>query len=743
MEKQILVQVAFNFPGEQDFSYILPPELAGIAQIGQRVSVPFANRRLIGYLSAIHTPKPENDIQLKSVMEILDPEPLLDAHSLQLAKWIGEYYCCPWGMVLESFLPPGLKGKTILRPKQQKYYQLALTRIEAESRCLELRAPRQVQLIRLLLERDTPVSAEELRDQGEFSPSALQGLLEKKIIEVFEREKLPQVYYGRDAASKTRPSPTASQQKALERIREGLEQNKFVCLLLHGVTGSGKTEVYLQAVEQVLQRGKQALILVPEIALTPQLVERFRSRFGERIGLLHSQMNKRERLWEWQRLRQGIAAVGIGVRSAILAPLPYLGLIVVDEEHETSFKQDKMPRYHARDVAVMRAKMLNIPVIIGSATPSLESYYNTQNGKAGLIHMPERIQGSSLPEVIALDLRGQKGVEPPLFAPQLKDALNDRLQKGEQSLLFLNRRGHYSFALCKECGQCVKCPQCSVSLTYHSHGHVQRCHYCDYIAEPLTECPQCKGALLSYAGLGTQRLEKEVQALFPQARVMRMDRDSTRGKNAHWDFFAALKNKEVDIILGTQMIAKGLDFPGITLVGVIAADLILNFPDFRAAEHTFQLLTQVVGRAGRGESAGLAIIQTFLPDHYSIQAACRHDYQGFYQSEMHYRRDLGYPPFYRLTNLLLRSKDQDLPGRTARQLVNYLSRAKIEGLRVLGANQAPLSMLRGEYRWQVLIKAPSTAVIRQGVNKALEFWRKEQLPSRLRLDIDVDAISLL
>ncbi len=739
--QRILIHIAFNLPTERLFTYSLPPDSADKAAIGQRALVPFGRRRLIGYIMDINVSGPEPGIAVKPIKALLDDESFFDKNLLKLTRWIGEYYCCPLGMVLESCLPPGLKGKNILTPKEQKYFRLAVSAEDALALAEKIapRAPRQARVLRLLAEKNSALSGVELEHY-----SALKALCDKGILSAFQKETKPRMYYGQRPDSGPKPILTPHQAAAFERVKTNLNDSEFACSLLHGITGSGKTEVYLRSIEYAVSLGRQALVLVPEIALTPQLVERFKARFPSQIAILHSQLNNRERTLEWRRLQRGEAAIGIGVRAAVLTPMPRLGLIVVDEEHENSYKQDNMPRYHARDVAIMRASLEKIPIMVGSATPSLESFYNTQLGKARLLDLPRRIGKSELPPVRLVDLRELKSDKgPPLLSPQLLAAIEQRLERGEQSLIFLNRRGHYSCALCRECGDSVKCPQCSVSLTYHSHGNRLRCHYCDYTLPPLEECPQCKGSILTYSGLGTQLLEKELQKRFPQARIMRMDRDSTRHKGAHWDCFEALKDEKVDILLGTQMVTKGFDLPKITLVGVVAADLILNFPDFRAAEKTFQLLTQVAGRAGRGELKGEAIIQTFMPEHYSIQAACKHDYQGFYEVELKFRKALCYPPYCRIANLLVRGRDDTLSFDVARKLAGHLRCSKIKGLIVLGAVQAPIAKLRGEHRWQILLKAPSASVLGEGLKRVREYWETERNSTRLRLDVDVDAVSLL
>lgn len=536
-------------------------------------------------------------------------------------------------------------------------------------------------------------------------------------------------------------SLNTQQEEALGLLLKSVEKGKSEVFLLHGITASGKTEIYLQAIAHVLEREKQAIVLVPEISLTPQTSERFEERFGEKIALLHSQLTDSQRYRTWKRISSGEAEIVIGPRSAIFAPVKDLGLIIVDEEHENSYKQMESPRYHLRDAAIMRGKLNKAPVLLGSATPSIESYCNAQSGQYGLIELTGRIDDRALPDVDIIDMRDEKSY---ILSAYLKQELEKRLSVRERVILFLNRRGFSSFSLCRSCGYVVRCPKCSVSLTYHASSGSLVCHYCSYEEKPQKLCPQCGSGYLKRLGVGTQQVEKEVLRLFPKARVQRMDSDSTSVRGSHMRIYNAFKNGEIDVLIGTQMIAKGLDIPEVTLVGVISADTALNFPDFRASERTFQLLTQVAGRAGRGDIPGKVIIQTFNPGHYAIAAAKNHDYEGFYKKELEFRRQLLYPPFSHLIILTVTGKKQETvesSADTVGKLANGLNQEK--KIDVLGPVPAPLSRIREKYRWQVILKGKKMSNLHKiliSLYEELGEWRKLK---GVKVIVDVDPVGML
>lgn len=533
---------------------------------------------------------------------------------------------------------------------------------------------------------------------------------------------------------------TPEQRAAVEAIKGAIDRRRGESALLYGITGSGKTEVYLSAIHHALEVGGRAIVLVPEIALTPQTVGRFQARFGDRVAVLHSALGRGERLDEWTRARDGDADIVIGARSAVFAPVDDLRLIVIDEEHEASYKQNSTPRYHARETALARARQTGAAVVLGSATPSLESFCAAQQGRHVLLPLPDRVAGGELPPVEVVDMRTQPYVRrTALVSEPLEEALRETLSRGQQAILLLNRRGWSPFILCRECGEVIRCPQCDVSLTYHQREDLLRCHHCGHERATPRSCPTCRSQHLRPMGTGTERAEQEVRELLPQARVQRMDRDTTREKGAHGRILGRFERGDTDILIGTQMIAKGLDFPRVTLVGVLMADTGLHFPDFRAPEQTFCLLTQVSGRAGRGGLGGRVIVQTFSADHYAIEHAARHDYAGFYDHEIELRRRHSYPPFSRLANVLATHEDAFLAERAAEAFAAAAQRTQPEGGRQSGANPAALARLRGLYRFHVELFAPESSLV-EWCHSA---WRDTPEEFRRALSVDVDPLSLL
>ncbi|HEY9856527.1 MAG TPA: primosomal protein N', partial [Stenomitos sp.] len=509
--------------------------------------------------------------------------------------------------------------------------------------------------------------------------------------------------------------------------------------LLLGVTGSGKTEVYLQAIASTLARGEQALVLVPEIALTPQTVARFRARFGDQIAVLHSALGDGERYDEWQRLRSGEARVGIGARSAIFAPVARLGLVIIDEEHESSYKQDVAPRYHARTVALQRAAFEGARVVLGSATPSVETYHRAQEGEYKLLTLSRRIHDRALPPVEVVDMRTElEAGHRSIFSRKLGEELKACLERGEQAILLINRRGYATFVLCRSCGEPVRCPNCSVSLTYHRAGEALRCHYCDYREEPPKCCPSCRSPYIKHFGAGTQQVLEAATELLPEARILRLDKDTTTRKGSHQQILDTFAKGEADVLIGTQMVAKGLDLPRVSLVGIMAADSSLNLPDFRAGERTFQLLTQVAGRAGRGELPGRVVLQTYAPDHASVRFAQAHDFESFFTFEIREREDLRYPPFQHLINVVVSAEVQEAAWKVASILATRLD--AFPEVLALGPAEAVLAQLRGRYRVQVLIKAGDLNQARRALREAV---RQTERPQGVRMAIDVEPASLL
>jgi len=616
---------------------------------------------------------------------------------------------------------------------------------------LEKRAPKQAGILRFVQEKEK-VSLRTIRKEFGDTSASVKRLQEKGLVSLFYEEVYRDPFAGEDYDRDSSPRLMKRQQEVVNRVSDGIKSGKFFPFLLHGVTGSGKTEIYLRSVEGVLEMGKEAIVLVPEISLTPQLMNRFRSRFGDNIALIHSRLSAGERYDEWRRIKRREVKITIGTRSAVFTPFENLGIIIVDEEHETSYKQEEKLRYNARDLALVRGKLASAVVILGSATPSLESYYNSQTGKLIPLNLPERINEKPLPLVEVVDMREEVrdslggGL---IFSKRLKDAIKETLKRNEQCLLFLNRRGFATFVICQECGFIVKCPNCSVSLVRHLKGGGLHCHYCDYLRQMPNLCPECGGTSIRSFGVGTERVEQEVKKLFSYARVARMDRDTTRSKRSHHRILSTLEDGEIDILVGTQMIAKGHDLPNVTLVGVVSADTSLGFPDFRASERTFQILTQVAGRTGRGDLPGRVIVQTFNPEHYSIQRARLHDFVDFYKKEMGFRRELNYPPLSRLINFKITGNNKSRITRYAEGLEGIIKDLLASGrdynryIEVLGPVTAPLEKLRGKYRWQMLIKGQKPNLLHSFAKEILRESRLRMKGNGVTLSVDVDPINML
>jgi primosomal protein N' (replication factor Y) len=534
-----------------------------------------------------------------------------------------------------------------------------------------------------------------------------------------------------------------AQKAALDQINAAVDERKFLPMLLHGVTGSGKTAVYLSAMQAMLAKGRSAILLVPEIGLTPAMAADLHQIFGDEVAILHSALTDDERAEQWKRIRNGESHIVVGTRSAIFAPVPDLALIVVDEEHDHSYKQDETPRYHARDVAVMRAKMCNAVAVLGSATPSLETYYNAVQGRYKLIELAERIEQRPLPEVEILDMREefQRTKKEEVLSRKLLEEIGECMARNEQAMILLNRRGFSSFVLCRSCGDTVQCRNCAIAMTYHKREHRLICHYCGFVRPAPKTCPKCGSEYVQYLGTGSEKLEQILHGLFPQARIGRLDRDTVRGRDDLERILSALHAREIDLLVGTQMIAKGHDIPNVTLVGVVGSDAALSFPDFRAAERTFQLLTQVAGRAGRGESPGKVVLQTFYPDHYAIQYAAAHDYRGFYEKESRFRSWMHYPPFNAVSNVVVRSSKLDEALTWSGNLGKWFEATRLEGVRVMGPAAAAIVRLKTEYRYHFLLKSASRERMNAALRAMLEHAVAQKIP-RTNLVVDVDALSL-
>ncbi|MBX9601525.1 MAG: primosomal protein N' [Bryobacteraceae bacterium] len=797
--------VSLPVPLHREFTYLLPLTLRNRAQPGSRITVPFGPRKLTGVILRVHDDPP--GAAAREALLLLDEDPVLDSELLSLGRWIAEYYCAPLGEVLRAMVPLSgelKRGKSYsLTPAgrdaaRQLFLDDSADPALAVMRLLEQRSLSRAQILRKVPESGRILQslekkglvAEEGHSTGFNAARAGSARLRVEFVARGEEQKLPRVQRellaflelhpgvhnleevdllirGASPAARalskrgmvklaidTPPPPAAfeggtppllnpHQQTAFAAIQAALEAKQYQTFLLQGITGSGKTEVYLRAIEAALAAGRGAILLVPEIGLTPAAAGQFLSRFGDRVAILHSAFHDAERAAAWRRIQSGQAGVVIGTRSGVFAPVRNLGLIVVDEEHDQSYKQQETPRYHGRDAAIVRARQLGACVVLGSATPSMESKYNTIRGKYTLLELPERVENRPLPEVRLVDLRTEflETRKTAIFSRALADAIGQRLKDREQTMILLNRRGFASFAACRACGERMECPHCAVTLTYHRRDRRMLCHYCGHAARVPQQCWKCESDHLNFLGTGSEKVEEELHALFPGARVARLDRDTVGAKRDYEHVLGEFRAGRFDILVGTQMIAKGHDIANVTLVGVVNADIGLGLPDFRSAERAFQLLTQAAGRAGRGNVPGIVLIQTMNPEHYAIQAAASQDFEKFYEKELNFRRSMRYPPFAALANILVRSAERQQALERGGQLERLILPAP-EGIRLLGPAEAPVPRLREEYRYQLLLKATSRPKLHQVLTRILDFARAEKWNSN-SLVVDVDPMTLL
>ncbi len=804
-----IVEIAVGLPVFKTFHYRIPEKMKESLRIGMRVLVPFKGRKITGFSIDLFDQPPKGvEEKLREVESLLDEAPLMDPQMLHFYRWISDYYLYPLGEVIKTGLPPGLHLKSelilsLVQEGKERLSQGGLEPIQEKvlkeiERCGKIslkkilkQFPGEVSKPQLfswkrkgLLNIDAGIEGKEVKpkfervvqyqgtepppllskkqaeilkwakERGEISYSELskrfkspskpvQSLQTKGLLSLSKREICRDLSSRPGLKPYPKPEPTPDQKRVLSEILKGIHSKRFSPFLLYGVTGSGKTEIYLRAIEEVLAQGREAIILVPEISLTPQLLSRFKDRFGENLALIHSGLGKGERYDQWRRIWKGEVKIAMGARSAIFAPFKNVGIIIVDEEHDPSYKQEEKLKYHARDVAVVRAKQVEATLLLGSATPSLESFYNAEKGKFHLLNLPERIEGKPLPRVEVVDIKKEGG----LLSDQVRAALRKNIEEKNQSLLFLNRRGFANFILCPDCGHTFKCPNCNVTLTYHLRDRSLQCHYCDYRIRAPGDCPKCEGHRLQGMGTGTERLEEEIRSLFPGTQVARMDRDTTLRRRSHLQILKGLESGTIDILVGTQMIVKGHDFPNVTFVGVVSADTSLHFPDFRASERTFQLLTQVAGRAGRGKIFGEVVIQTFNPDHFSILRAKDHDYVGFYQEEIQYRRALDYPPFSRFINFRLvgnsETRTKGMAAEMGRIGQSLLKKGYGKGIEILGPSTAPFAKMRGKFRWQMLAKGKSPQLLHQFAQELASRMEVQIKGRGVNLDIDVDPVFIL
>lgn len=808
------LRVAVSAPVKGTFSYTVPEELAPLARVGHRALVPFNNRKVTGFILE-EIPPTAGRQDLKEILEVEDVEPLFNQELVPFFEWIADYYVQPLGLVIQSALPARhfktasltQKGLDVLESRLFHSEETRVLSWVKENSGKSLGYPLSkvyplqekgwltvqdhvkkggaggtitLKLVRPREGADSKVALPELGDTSkaenelEFLETVLgaesvllddlkarfknAAYLVNKWVKrgVIERHDVP---VHRNPAGTTIPPPPVPKQlndhqtKALDYIKAGLDKGAFSPCLLYGVTGSGKTEVYFKAVEHAFLSGRQAIVMVPEISLAVYMEGIFRSRLGNRVAVYHSRLGQGERQEQWMRMVRGEADLVIGARSALFAPMPRLGLIVVDEEHDSSYTQEdtrNAPHYQARDAAVLRAKMAKAVVVLGSGTPSVQSFENSMRGRYHLLSMPDRVEKRPLPDVEIVDmksLRERRGKKE-MISPRLREAIHENLEAGKQTILFLNRRGFHRLYLCRSCGGAVHCANCNVALTHHMEENLLVCHYCGFCCSTKVKCGSCGRKDLRPYGFGTQKLEHEIKELFPKARISRMDADSTRRKGRTYEILKRFGQGETDILVGTQMITKGYDFQGITLVGVISADLSLGFPDFRSGERTFQILSQVSGRAGRGIHKGRVIIQTFNPDHYAVRTATEHNYQAFFEEEETLRRQLGYPPFSHLACLRLQGNNQQKTEEAVRSLGmeirdilhRWPNRAK--EIQVLGPAEAPISRLKGKYRWQILIKSKGVGLLKHLLREVEAISRRSLRSSGVHLIMDVDPYQM-
>ncbi|HFC9360730.1 primosomal protein N' [Enterococcus faecium] len=770
---------------DQPFTYLVPSEMETALQVGMRVEVPFGNgnRHVQGFVMAIQKSEESANPSLKAVIRLLDLAPVVNEELLSLADYMKKITYAFKITCLQTMLPSVMKAEydkliypladtpevqvlfdqreviswkeaeeegrlsQLIRWRQEQLVDIKyevhtrnkvktirlvrslLTEKQIEEEWAKLRqnAKKQKELLLCLSELSQEEPIAYFKNKG-ISTAVLNQGKEKGWLEFIESERYRDPYKDRVFDQTTALELNAEQKNAVEQIITAGQQQKDQVFLLEGITGSGKTEVYLQAIADVLSENKTAIMLVPEIALTPQMVERFKGRFGESVAVLHSGLSQGEKYDEWRKIEREEAQVVVGARSAIFAPLKNIGLIIIDEEHESSYKQDETPRYHARDLAIWRSKYHHCPIVLGSATPSLESRARAQKGVYQLLQLNHRAKAAAqLPAIEIVDMREEfQNHRTSTFSANLQEKIQNRLDKKEQTVLLLNRRGYSSFVMCRDCGFVLPCPNCDISLTLHMDTRSMRCHYCGH-EEPIpNRCPNCGGNKIRYYGTGTQKVEEELRELYPQARILRMDVDTTRRKGAHEQILQKFGAKEADILLGTQMIAKGLDFPEVTLVGVLNADTSLNLPDFRSSEHTFQLLTQVSGRAGRAEKAGEVVIQTFNPQHYAIELAKKQNYEQFYQQEMHVRHRGGYPPYYFTVKITASHPEEQVAAKKIFQIANQLKEVLSPQSLLLGPTPSMILRVKNRYYYQLIIKYKHEPNLPHVLDEILNGSQKEQ-----------------
>lgn len=773
-----------------------------ILQTGMRVIAPFGPRRVMGYV--VGFAQESSFKKLKELIDVLDLMPVLTDELLDLGKWLAEETLSLYITTYQAMLPQVLKSqykKELVRLTQGElapdletvfagrdtiaYDEITngpvsyahvrdaisagdiminylvksritkkyVTMIEAnkDSYLLEeaihdlaKNAAKQRDLLLFFSEHPEPVEQTKLLKQFKTTTQTVNKLIEKQLLSAKKVEVFRNPYDDTQIVQTSPLTLTDQQERAIRPIKHKIAENEHDVFLLHGVTGSGKTEIYLQTIQDVIEKGKEAIVLVPEISLTPQMVHRFKGRFGANVAVMHSGLSAGEKYDEWRKIQRKEVQVVVGARSAIFAPFENIGVVIIDEEHETSYKQEDQPRYHARDVAIYRGKNHHCPVILGSATPTLESYARAEKGVYQLATLTKRTNDQGMPDVQIVDMRKELHAgNRTMFSHDLKAKIEQRIEKGEQVVLLLNRRGYSTFVMCRECGHVKECPHCDIALTYHKNSNQLKCHYCSY-EEPMPMfCPECQSDLIRYFGTGTQRVEEALTQLIPDAKVIRMDVDTTRRKGAHEKLLTKFANGQADILLGTQMIAKGLDFENVTLVGVLTADSMLHLPDFRSSEKTFQLLTQVSGRAGRHELPGEVIVQTYTPEHYSITLASTYEYLQFYRTEMNTRRTFQYPPYVFLALLTVSHENRVKVVQTTQKMVQLLSKHVNEKTVILGPTPSPIARMKDRYRYQCMIKYKHEPQLRNLIRKIIQQFDEDIRKDDLKITVDMQPYQLM
>ncbi|WP_078380947.1 primosomal protein N' [Sutcliffiella halmapala] len=797
--------VIVDVPAKQTdraFDYEIPEKWEGFIQTGMRVIVPFGPRQVQGFVIEI---KATSSVKkTKPISSLIDVSPILTKELLQLAGWLRDHTLCFTISAFQAMLPAALKAKyekwiiakdldkipphlqLLFQPSSRvrfeelegtSHYKLIKQLIEEDIvevyyEVKDKLSKKTVRMIELNVKKDELITAKQqipirasaqhklldyfihsnkervekkqLLEVLQIGTSAIQAVVKLELMKEIQEEIYRDPYENREF-KKSEPLPlTAQQQEVISPILQSIEENKHKGYVMFGVTGSGKTEVYMQAVDAVLKKGKEAIVLVPEISLTPQMVNRFKSRFGSDVAVMHSGLGMGEKYDEWRKIHRKEVKVVVGARSAIFAPFENVGIIIIDEEHETSYKQEDTPRYHARDIAMERGRYHQCPVVLGSATPTLETFARGTKGVYQLLTMDKRMSDQGMPPVEIVDMREElREGNRSMFSRNLLEKLQSRLERGEQSVLFLNKRGYSSFVMCRDCGYVVECPHCDISLTYHRSSNQLKCHYCGYEEPVHATCPSCDSEHFRFFGTGTQKVEEELTKLLPNARVIRMDVDTTTKKGSHEKLLQQFGDQKADILLGTQMIAKGLDFPLVTLVGVLTADTMLNIPDFRSSEKTFQLLTQVSGRAGRHLLPGEVVIQSYSPEHYSVELASAHDYLAFYQKEMQIRKNHQYPPFYYLALVTVTHQELTKVVTVTERITSFLGMQLSKEAIILGPVSSPIARIKDKYRYQCIIKYKKEPNLHEALKRIVEKYQAQMDQEKLSIHIDLNPYMLM